>query len=138
VLESLTDRQVREMLVDFLVVYCLALELLPHLALQNTVVVYDRLIGVQAMQFTGQGLQQSTAAASGSSKHNTKLARSDNTVEVMENLLALGFAEVLASTERRHRDVADGLLELNCFPGSEDIQIFEHNSELLHLNTFAF
>lgn len=79
----------REVLIDFLVVHRLSLELFPHFLLQNAVVVNSRVVDVEAVKFAGQSFQQSTASATGSSEYNAKLARSDDAVEAVENLLAL-------------------------------------------------
>ena len=84
-----------------LVIYSLATELFLHLLLWDTLVVYARILShLQAVQLTGQGLEQSTAARAWTTQDDQHLSLTKETVEPVKNLLRLFLAEaeVVAKT----------------------------------------
>lgn len=82
-------KNLREMLVHFLVVDNLALELLHHLLLRNTVVVNNRLlIHLKAVHLAGHGLEQGATSRAWSAQDDEHLATLHEHIEVAEDCLA--------------------------------------------------
>ncbi|KAH8711604.1 hypothetical protein HC256_008418 [Beauveria bassiana] len=125
-LERLPDRQMRKVLVHFLVVRRLALELGHHLLLRDAAVVNLSLVAqLEAVQLAANGLEHGAAPGPGPPEYHEQLPGLEDAVEAVQDLLVLLLAKVerLAEPQRRHQQRAHRLLDLHRVARAKHVQV---------------